>query len=266
MTGKFSAPGAAVGARTIKTGQSRWFVGYKKHTLRLWLPQSRDKVLLVPLVSWIAPANCNETRFVKPSVEHCLKRLHWAPDLIVGDMAYISFELQKDLRERLGSGLLTKIREDMKWVSPFERGPAALCPQGQPLSWLELDSRQQLHWFGVTDCQPLCQWCWQQSTCSRQFSYPASQHEILLGRIPLTSQTGQLLLNQVRCWIEPAQSYEKKQLGLNQMFFNSLRFTWTACLLADAAVLLRAHALLRKVPQLPLLRDLMPHQLPLGLC
>ena len=173
--------------------------------------------------------------------------------------------MQKDLRERLGSGLLTKIREDMKWVSPFERGPAAWCPQGQPLSWLELDSRQQLHWFGVTDGQPLCPWCWQQSTCPRQFSYPASQHEILLGRIPLTSQTGQLLLNQVRCWIEPAQAYEKNQLGLNQMFLNSLRFTWTACLLADAAVLLRAHALLRKAPQLPLLRDLMPHQLPLCL-
>jgi len=180
-------------------------------------------------------------------------------------MAYVNFELQKDLRERLAVGFLTKIRDDMKWVSPFEHGPVALCPQGQPLRWFELDSRLQLHWFGVADCQPLCPWCWQQSTCSRQFSYPASQHEILLGRIPLTSQTGQLLLNQVRCWIEPAQSYEKNQLGLNQMFLNSLRLAWTACLLADGAVLLRAHALLRQAPQLSLLRDLMPRQLSLSL-
>lgn len=180
-------------------------------------------------------------------------------------MAYISFELQKDLRERLNVGLLTKIREDMKWEKPFESGPTASCPQGQPLSWLELDWREQLHWFGVTDPQPLCPWCWQQSTCWRQFSYPPSQHEILLGRIPLTSASGQLLLNQVRCWIEPAQSYEKNQLGLNQMFFHSLRFTWSACLLADAAVLLRAHALLEQAPQCSLLRDLLPRQLPLSL-
>jgi hypothetical protein len=180
-------------------------------------------------------------------------------------MAYVSLQLQKDLRERLGVGFLTKIRKDMKWVSPFDQGPVALCPQGQPLSWLELDLRQQLHWFGVTEPQALCQWCWQQSTCPRQFSYPASQHEILLGRIPLTSQTGQLLLNKVRCWIEPAQSYEKNQLGLNQMFFNNLRFTWTMCLLADAAVLLRAHALLQKPPRNSLLDDLMPRQLPLDL-
>jgi hypothetical protein len=84
-----------VGARTIKTGQSRWFAGYKKHTLRLWLPQCGEKVLLVPLVSWVAPANRNETRFVKPSVELCLKRLHWAPALIVGDMAYVNLGTAK---------------------------------------------------------------------------------------------------------------------------------------------------------------------------
>jgi hypothetical protein len=213
----------------------------------------------------VAPANRNETRFVKPSVELCLKRLHWSPELIVGDMAYVHLELQKDLRERLGVSLLTKIRNDMNWVPPFDQGPTAACSQGQPLSWLELDGREQVHWFGVTDPQPLCPWCWQQSTCSRQFSYPARQHEILLGRIPLTSQTGQLLVNQVRCWIEPAQSFEKNQLGLSKMFFNSLRFTWTMSLLADAAVLLRAHALLQEIPQPHLLRELLPDQLPLDL-
>src|ERR1035437_10133640 len=36
-TGRFSAAHAALGGRTLKTGQSRCFVGYKKHTLRLWL-------------------------------------------------------------------------------------------------------------------------------------------------------------------------------------------------------------------------------------
>jgi hypothetical protein len=36
-TGQYSAAHAALGGRTLKTGQSRCFVGYKKHTLRLWL-------------------------------------------------------------------------------------------------------------------------------------------------------------------------------------------------------------------------------------
>src|SRR5579872_5658118 len=47
-SGLYTATHAALGGRTLKTGQSRWFVGYKKHTLRLWLPTSQPSVTLVP--------------------------------------------------------------------------------------------------------------------------------------------------------------------------------------------------------------------------
>lgn len=65
--------------------------------------------------------------------------------------------------------------------------------------------------------------------------------------------------------VEPAQPFEKNQLGLNQMFLNSLRFTWVMCLLADAAVLLRIHALLRQPTSRNLLENLMPTQMSLDL-
>jgi len=83
----------------------------------------------------------------------------------------------------------------------------------------------------------------------------------LLGLLPLSTLAAQRLLQQVRPWIEPAQSYEKNQLGLSAMFFNSLRLTWCMALLADAAVLLRAHALLDAPPvERALLRGLAPQQ------
>ena len=86
-------------------------------------------------------------------------------------------------------------------------------------------------------------------------------HETLLGLLPLNTRAAQRLLQQVRPWIEPAQSYEKNQLGLGQMFFNSLRLTWCLALLADAAVLLRAHALLRApATERALLSELAPQQ------
>ena len=59
--------------------------------------------------------------------------------------------------------------------------------------------------------------------------------------------------------------FEKNQLGLGNVFFNSLRFTWMMSLLADAAVLLRARALLGRPHLRPLLAGLMPVQLPLEL-
>ena len=68
----------------------------------------------------------------------------------------------------------------------------------------------------------------------------------------------------MRPWIEPAQSYEKNQLGLSQVFLNSLRLTWVMSLLADAAMLLRARALLCDPTAQPLLLEkLLPRQIQL---
>ena len=89
----------------------------------------------------------------------------------------------------------------------------------------------------------------------------------MLGLLPLASRPAQERLQRVRPWIEPTQSYEKNQLGLGQMFFNSLRLTWCMALWADAAALLRTHALLHTPSEPSLLCELAPQQglLALGL-
>ena len=87
----------------------------------------------------------------------------------------------------------------------------------------------------------------------------------MFGTVPLASPVAQRLLQQARPWIEPAQSYEKNQLGLGAMFLNSLRLAWTMGLLADSVVLLRAHAMLSRPPTSSLLREILPEQLPLDL-
>lgn len=240
-------------------------MGYKKHTLRLWLHQCSDQVLLIPIVSWAVPANRGDALFLWPSLYYCSQRLKWLPDIVVGDMGYISLDGQRKIRERLSVTIVTKMRVDMNLIPPFETGPVAVCPQGQTLTWLELAERDQLHWFGVTAADPLCVRCWDQSHCPRQFSYPPANHEILFGQIPLASRTAGILLEKVRPWIEPAQAYEKNQLGLNCMFLNSLQFTWTACLLADTVVLLRAQALLTSPSSTSALDALLPNQLSLAL-
>ena len=157
--------------------------------------------------------------------------------------------------------VVTHLRSDMKLVTPFVSEREATCEQGQPLEWLGYDVRDDLHWFGPLPPAQLCTSCWQASGCPRQFAYAPAVHETLLGLLPLSTLAAQRLLQQVRPWIEPAQSYEKNQLGLSAMFFNSLRLTWCMALLADAAVLLRAHALLDAPPvERALLRGLAPQQ------
>jgi hypothetical protein len=58
-----------------------------------------------------------------------------------------------------------------------------------------------------------------------------------------------------------AQSFEKNILGLNSLFLNSLRLTWTMSLLTDSVGLLRALALMRSPQKIPLLQELIPAQI-----
>jgi hypothetical protein len=264
-TGQYSAAHAALGGRTLKTGQSRCFVGYKKHTLRLWLHHYPVGVQLVPLVSWVTPANVSEGGLLVPSLHHCQQQWAWCPPLVVADMGYLGAAAKQQCRERWRVAVLTKLRSDMKLVSPYVAWDQAACPQGEPLTWPGYDGRADEHWFGVGAEPELCRCCWEAARCPRQFAHPPTQHETLLGRLPLASRVAQQLLQQVRPWIEPAQSFEKNQLGLGDVFFNSLRFTWTMALLADAAVLLRARALLGHPVIRPMLTHLMPFQLSLEL-
>jgi hypothetical protein len=254
-----------IGGRSRKDGQSRYYVGYKKHTLRLWLRQHRSCVLLAPLISWAAPANRDDSVFLEPSVRYCAQHLNWTPDIVVGDMAYIGMPAQRRLRENMRVGLVTKLRPDMNLPDEFDDAFTISCEHGQRLRWLGLREVEQLHWFGVTDPDPLCRWCWQRSSCPREFAFRPRDHEILYGTIPISSLVGQQLLRQARSWIEATQSYEKNQLGLSQFFLNSLRLTWIVCLLADTVALLRIRALMTDPDNPNLLHHLLPRQMQLDL-
>lgn len=234
--------------------------------MRLWLAEYEPAVLLVPLVSWVAPANRGENGFLTPSLKRLWERWSWCPRFLVGDLGYIGAPHKAYCRKRWDTAVLTHRRGDQALVAPFESEREACCPHGQPLRWLGYDVASQEQWFGPSDNPGLCALCWERSTCAQEFAYPAAAQETLLGRLPLTTRGAQTLLKRVRPWIEAAQSYEKNQLGLSAMFLNSLRLTWCWALLADAVSILRARALLQqKTPSKCLLAELAPRQMLLGL-
>jgi hypothetical protein len=124
-------------------------------------------------------------------------------------MAYIGMPAQRRLRENRRVALLTKLRPDMNLPDEFDDAFTMSCQQGQKLRWLGLHELEQLHWFGVVDPDPLCTWCWQQSSCPREFAFRPRDHEILYGSIPISSAVGQQLLRQARSWIEATHPTRK---------------------------------------------------------
>jgi len=139
--------------------------------LRLWLRQHDAAILLVPLVTWAAPANRDDSVFLEPSLGYCARHLEWTPDIVVGDLAYLGIAAQRRLREKLQVALVTKFRSDMVLPDEFDDAFTMSCEQGQVLQWLGLHEADQLHWFGVTDPDPLCTVCWQRSACPQEFSF-----------------------------------------------------------------------------------------------
>jgi hypothetical protein len=250
-----------LGARSLKAGHTRFFVGYKKHTLRLWLRRDEPTVLLVPRVSWATPAHVPEGYLLRGSIRQWHRRLGWRPDIVVGDLGYIHQQTKKEIRQEWQVAVVTKLKSDMNIIEPFDAWDQMSCSQGQPLHWLGDEESQALHWFGVPPDSGLCPSCWHASRCLREFSYPPEHHETLLGLLPLNTMVASRLLTQVRSWIEPCQAYEKNLLGLNGMFLNSLRLTWTMSLLADSVALLRALALLTTPKETFPLEELRPEQM-----
>jgi hypothetical protein len=233
--------------------------------LRLWLRNYERGVLLIPLVSWVAPANVSEGGLLFPSLAYCWKRWGWRPDYVVADMGYLGAQTKARCRQNWQIKVLTHVRQNMKMVPPFESETRAICPQGQPLQWLGYDWRNDQHEFAPVEPAQWCPLCWEQSQCPKLFSHHPGEHESLLGLLPLCTRPAQHLLRKIRPWIEPTQSYEKNQLGLSQFFLNSLRLTWTACQMADAASLLRARALLENPPTENPLKEMLPQQMNLDL-
>lgn len=216
--------------------------------------------MLIPLVSWAAPASVPESYLLKPSLDYCRKRLAFPPDIVVGDMGYIHQETKRHFRTRWNLAIVTKMKADMLAHCEYSPLAALRCPQGQELAWTGYDFEDQQHWFEPAGSVRLCPWCWQQSSCAKQFPHAAAEHETFFGSIPLNTLTARKLLYSVRTWIEPAQSFEKNQLGLKRLFYNSLHFCWTACLLADSVALLRTLAILAQPNSSELLAQLMPRQ------
>ena len=217
-------------------------------------------VLLVPLVSWAAPAHVPEGYLLKGSVRQCAQRLGWRPDIIVGDLGYIHQQTKKEIRRGWQVAVVTRMKKDMNITEPFDDWDQLSCRQGQPLHWLGYEAAAG-HWFGVPHGPALCASCWEASTCPREFCYPPDLHETLLGLLPLNTLAARRLLRQVRSWVEPCQAYEKNLLGLKRVFLNSLRLTWTLCLFTDAAGLLRALALLSGPKDNSPLDPLLPRQM-----
>jgi hypothetical protein len=186
--------GAARGARGGKSGQSNYFVGYKKHTL-CGLVRRSDKFCPLPLVSLARPANLSDVEMLLPLLEQARRALagRWPLGLVIADRGYIG---------------------------------------GEPLVWEAYDPADGgvLIYRGRPD---LCAACPLAGTCTRQFEYGSGRHETFWGMVPSHSRLARELRRRFRPRVEPGFNLAKNKYRLKGFFLNSLELTQALCVMSD---------------------------------
>jgi hypothetical protein len=226
------------GRRSPKTGQSPFFVGYKKHTISA-LAQIDGGWRAIPLYSLARPAGKADVEMLKPLLNYVQRRLARALPLhiVLGDKGYISAERARFLRERWSVALVVAPRADMHPPDGTTFDGCPLCPLGEPLVWTDYDASDgRLIYQGAKN---VCLLCPLSGGCVQQFEFSADAHETFWGMIPSHSQLSRRLLRQFRPLTESGFYTAKHCFRLKDFFINSLELAQTLCVMSDIVELLK---------------------------
>jgi hypothetical protein len=107
---------------------------------------------MIPLISFVGPANVHEGKFLKSMLHYVQSELSTHVDIVVGDMGYISSKKKMELRKQSHIAVLTRVRENMYPPQDYIDYGRPECPEGIPLSWDGYNSETAMH----CSSKPLC--------------------------------------------------------------------------------------------------------------
>lgn len=193
---------------------------------------------MIPLVSFIEPANVYEGRFLKPMIQKTQNELSLHIDIVVGDMGYISSEQKMELRKQFATAVLTRVRENMYPPEEYADYNRPECPEGIPLSWDGYDSETEKHCYTTPVDNPACISCRLYGNCYQEFYVSPSTDEHRFGIIPLHTKVSQRLLQTIRPQVERGFENDKNKLYMNRFFVNNLKLARIIGHLSDACQVL----------------------------
>lgn len=193
---------------------------------------------MVPLISFIEPANVHEGKFLNPMIKNTQSELSLHIDIVVADMGYISSEQKMDLRQQSHTAVLTRVRENMYPPEEYFDYGCPECPEGIPLSWDAYNSDTEMHCYITPLDNPACTSCWLYRNCYQELYVSPSTDEHHFGIIPLHTRVSQRLLQEIRPQVERGFENDKNKLYLNRFFANSLKLARIIGHLSDACQIL----------------------------
>jgi len=193
---------------------------------------------MVPLVSFIEPANVYEGKFLHPMIQKIQNEFSLHIDVVVGDMGYISSEQKMELRKQLYTAVLTRVRDNMHPPEIYRDYGRPECPEGIPLSWDGYNADSEMHCYITPTDNSACIPCWLNRNCYQEFYVSPLTDEHHFGLIPLHTKVSKRLLQEIRPQVERGFENDKNKLYLNRFFVNSLDLAKILGQLSDACQIL----------------------------
>ena len=193
---------------------------------------------MIPLISFIEPANVYEGGFLKPMIQKTQNELSLHIDIVVGDMGYIKSEQKMELRKQFLTSVLTRVRENMLPPEEYADYNRPECPEGIPLSWDGYNSETEMHCYTTPVDNPACISCRVYGNCYQEFYVSPLTDEHRFGIIPLHTKISQRLLQTIRPQVERGFENDKNKLYLNRFFVNNLKLARIIGHLSDACQIL----------------------------
>ena len=193
---------------------------------------------MIPLISFIEPANLYEVKFLNPMIQNAQNELSLYIDIVVGDMGYISSEQKMELRKQSHTAVLTRVRENMYPPEEYIDYSRPECPEGIPLLWDGYNTETEMHCYITPIDNSACTSCWLYGNCYQEFYVSPLTDEHHFGVIPLHTKVSQKLLQEIRPQVERGFENDKNKLYLNRFFVNSLKLARIIGHLSDACQIL----------------------------
>lgn len=229
---------AGRGRRSPKSGQSDYFVGYKKHTLTGFISLN-DGLCPVPLYSLARSASKADVEMLKPLLNFAKRRFGdcLPMNFVLGDKGYVSAPRAKFLRENWNVALIVKPKSDMRPPAGTDTDGCPVCPLGRRLIWDEYDPLDGTLVYRA--CEDSCTGCSASFIRPAHFEFSAADHETFWGMIPSHSRLAKQLMRTFRPRIESGFNAAKNSYGLSQLVLNSLTLTQQLCTMTDVVHMLK---------------------------
>lgn len=193
---------------------------------------------MIPLISFIEPANVYEGKLLNLMIQNTKIKLFLHIDIVVADMGYINSEQKTILRKESYTAVLTRVRENMYPPEKYIDYGRPECTEGIPLSWDGYSPETETHCYTTPIDNPSCISCWLYGNCYQEFYLSPSTDEHHFGIVPLHTKVSQRLLQEIRPQVERGFETDKNKLYLNRFFVNSLKLARIIGQLSDACQIL----------------------------